>query len=88
MVQFADNNGGSYLQSLMNNYQIRSEIQNRTAVVVPGEPTLSVQKAQPVESAVTSPAATEPPAASGASTATATTSPMQTKSPRTTETSP
>jgi uncharacterized protein YlxW (UPF0749 family) len=88
MVQFADNNGGSYLQSLMSNYQIRSEIQNRTAVVVPGEPTLSVQKAQPVESAVTSPAATEPPTAPGASTATATTSPSQSKSPRTTETSP
>jgi uncharacterized protein YlxW (UPF0749 family) len=88
MVQFADNNGGSYLQSLMSNYQIRSDIQNRTSVVVPGEPTLSVQKAQPVESAVTSPAATEQPTAPGASTATATTSPSQAKSPRTTETSP
>jgi uncharacterized protein YlxW (UPF0749 family) len=86
MVQFADNNGGSYLQSLMNNYQIRSDIQNRTSVVVPGEPTLSLQKAQPVQSAVTSPAATGRPTTAGAPTTT--TKPPPTNAPRTTETSP
>jgi len=85
-VEFADNNGGSYLQSLMNNYQIRSDIQNRTAVVIPGEPALSLQKAQPVESAVTSPTATRRPTAPGGTSTT--THPSPTKTPRTTETSP
>jgi uncharacterized protein YlxW (UPF0749 family) len=55
-VEFADNSGGSYLQSLKSNYQIRGDIQNLTSVVVPGEPTLSLQKALPVETVVTSPA--------------------------------
>jgi len=86
MVQFADNNGGSYLQSLMNNYQIRSDIQNRTSVVIPGEPTLSLQKAQPVKSAVTSPAATGRPTTPAGTTTT--TKPSPTIAPRTTETSP
>jgi uncharacterized protein YlxW (UPF0749 family) len=85
-VEFADNNGGSYLQSLMNNYQIRSDIQNRTSVVIPGEPALSLLKAQPVESAVTHPAATrQPTPPRGTAT---TTEPSATNTPRTTETSP
>ena len=91
MVQFADNNGGSYLQSLMNNYQIRSDVQNRTSVIVPGEPTLSVQKAQPVESAVTRPAVTSPAATGRTATpegSATTTRPSQSNTPRTTETSP
>jgi len=60
-VEFADNSGGSYLQSLKNNYQIRGDIQNRTSVVVPGEPTLSLQKAQPVQSAVNGQSPTQAP---------------------------
>ena len=85
-VEFADNNGGSYLQSLMNNYQIRSDIQNRTSIVVPGEPTLSLQKAQPVESAVTNPATTGPPTTTDGTPST--TKPSQTNPSRTTEPSP
>jgi uncharacterized protein YlxW (UPF0749 family) len=62
-VEFADNSGGSYLQSLTTNYNILSNIQNRDSVVVPGEPALSVQVAQRVRSAVTHqpPATTAPP---------------------------
>ena len=82
-VEFADNSGGSYLQSLKSNYQIRGDIQNLTSVVVPGEPTLSLQKALPVVTAVTSPTATGPPATPGA-----TTSPSSAAATRTTETSP
>jgi uncharacterized protein YlxW (UPF0749 family) len=85
-VEFADNNGGSYLQSLSSNYQIRGDIQNRASLVIPGEPTLSVQKAQPVESAVATPSAAGRPTAPGGSATT--TSPSPTKTPRTTETSP
>ncbi len=85
-VEFADNNGGSYLQSLSSNYQIRGDIQNRASLVVPGEPTLSVQKAQPVESAVATPSATGRPTTPGGSATT--TSPSPAKTPRTTETSP
>jgi uncharacterized protein YlxW (UPF0749 family) len=59
-VEFADNSGGSYLQSLTNNYKVRSNIQSRASVVVPGEPTLSLQQAKPVQSAVTTPRATAP----------------------------
>jgi uncharacterized protein YlxW (UPF0749 family) len=59
-VEFADNSGGSYLQSLTNNYQVRSGIQSRAAVVVPGEPTLSLQNAQPAQSAVSTPRTTAP----------------------------
>jgi uncharacterized protein YlxW (UPF0749 family) len=59
-VEFADNSGGSYLQSLTNNYKVRSNVQSRASVFVPGEPTLSIQKAQPVQSAVTTPRATAP----------------------------
>jgi uncharacterized protein YlxW (UPF0749 family) len=54
-VDFADNSGGSYLQSLTSNYQIRSDVQSRESVVVPGEPSLSLQHARPVASAVTTP---------------------------------
>ena len=51
-VEFADNDGGSHLH-LLANYNIRGDIQERESVRVPGEPTLSLQKAQPVPSAVT-----------------------------------
>lgn len=59
-VEFADNSGGSYLQSLTNNYKVRSTVQSRASVSVPGEPALTIQKAQPVQSAVTTPRATAP----------------------------
>jgi len=59
-VEFADNSGGSYLQSLTNNYKIRTDIQSRASVLIPGEPTLSLQSAQPVQSAVTAPRSTAP----------------------------
>ena len=52
-VEFAGNDGGSYLQSLKANHKIRGDIQERETVVVPGAPALSVQAAQPVQSAVT-----------------------------------
>ncbi len=52
-VEFAGNDGGSYLQSLKANYRIRGEVQERDSVVVPGEPALSLQEAQPVRPAVT-----------------------------------
>lgn len=52
-VEFADNDGGSYLQSLKTNYKIRGDIQELGSVVVPGEPALSLQEARPVQSAVT-----------------------------------
>jgi uncharacterized protein YlxW (UPF0749 family) len=84
-VEFADNSGGSYLQSLKSNDQIRGDIKNLTAVVVPGEPTLSLQNAKPVESAVTPPTASRPQATPGSTPATQTSPPI---SPRTTETSP
>ena len=51
-VEFADNAGGSHLHSLAN-YKIRGDIQDRDSLLFPGEPTLTVQKAQPVPSAVT-----------------------------------
>jgi uncharacterized protein YlxW (UPF0749 family) len=57
-VEFADNSGGSYLQSLTNNYKVRSDLKTRASVVVPGAPSLSLQKAQPVQSAVTTPQTT------------------------------
>jgi len=50
-VEFTDNSGGSHLHSL-SNFQIRSNIQDRPSVVVPGDPALSVQNARPVESVV------------------------------------
>jgi len=52
-VEFADNEGGSYLQWLKVNYGVRGDIQTRDPVVVPGEPSLSLQEAQPVHSSVT-----------------------------------
>ena len=58
-VEFAENAGGSHLHSLAN-YKIRGDIQDRDSLHVPAEPTLSVQKAQPVASAVTK-KATQPP---------------------------
>ncbi|MEP7193405.1 MAG: DUF881 domain-containing protein [Actinomycetota bacterium] len=82
-VEFADNSGGSYLQSLKSNYQIRGDIKNLASVVVPGEPTLSLRKALPVESAVTTSTATGPHASPGASTR-----PSPATATRTTETSP
>jgi uncharacterized protein YlxW (UPF0749 family) len=87
-VEFADNSGGSYLQSLTSNYQIRGDVQNRGSVVVPGEPTLSLQVAQPLQPAPTRPSPTGNPSASANSTATASPSQPQTTAPRTTETSP
>ena len=59
-VEFADNSGGSYLQSLTNNYKIRADIQSRKSVTIPGEPTLSVLRARPVSSAVTNTPMTTP----------------------------
>jgi len=79
-VEFADNSGGSYLHSLTNNYQVRSNIQNRASVVVPGAPALSVQRAQPVQSAVTKQSATRTPTTPEGTTTTTT--------PQTTEASP
>ena len=83
-VEFADNSGGSYLQSLKNNYQVRSDIQSRQSVTIPGEPTLSVRTARPVESAVTSRTTGAPTNPSG----TVSQSPTPSNTPRTTETSP
>jgi len=83
-VEFADNSGGSYLQGLTSNYQIRSDIQSRRSVVVPGEPTLSVRSAHPVQSAVTKQPATRAPTTPAAST----TSNPTTRTPQVTETSP
>ncbi|MBE3073936.1 MAG: DUF881 domain-containing protein [Actinobacteria bacterium] len=79
-VEFADNSGGSYLHSLTNNYQVRSNIQNRASVVVPGAPALSVQRAQPVQSAVTKQSATRTHTTPEGTTTTTT--------PQTTEASP
>ena len=76
-VEFADNSGGSYLQSLTTNYNIRSNLQNRDSVVVPGDPALSVQVAEAVPSAVTK----QPPVTTAAR-------PSATSTPQTTETSP
>lgn len=52
-TNFADTDGGSYLQSLRINYKIRGDITERSSVVIPGEPALSLEQAQPVKSAVT-----------------------------------
>jgi len=52
-VEFADNDGGSHLQSLKANEKIRGDIQEHDSVVVPGEPALSLRAAKPVQSAVT-----------------------------------
>ena len=51
-VEFADNDGGSYLQSLKANYKIRGDIQTRNTVVIPGEPALTLQAARPEKSSV------------------------------------
>jgi uncharacterized protein YlxW (UPF0749 family) len=51
-VDFAGNDGGSYLQSLKANYKIRGDIQASDPVVIPGEPALTLQEAQPVQSSV------------------------------------
>jgi len=76
-VEFADNEGGSYLQYLKTNVNIRGDIRTRDSVVVPGEPALSLQEARPLRSAVTK----KTQATSGAS------APSTSSSP-TTETSP
>jgi len=75
-VKFADNDGGSHLQSLKANHRIRGDILERDPVVVPGEPALSLEQARPVRSAITK--QTPVPTSSTA------TSPT----PQTTETSP
>jgi uncharacterized protein YlxW (UPF0749 family) len=80
-VGFADDDGGSYLQYLKTNYKIRGDIQARDSVVVPGEPALSLQVAQPIRSAVTQ----QPPATLRSRT---TTPRSRTTTPQTTETSP
>jgi uncharacterized protein YlxW (UPF0749 family) len=82
-VEFADNEGGSSLQSLKNNFKIRGDIEDRASVVVSGEPTLSLQNAKPVQSAVTKTTAPTTPARSSTTAPTPRTTP-----PRTTETSP
>jgi uncharacterized protein YlxW (UPF0749 family) len=76
-VEFAGNDGGSYLQSLKVNYKIRADILEREAVVVPGQPALSLQEAQPVQSAVKNQAKVTTPAPTPSTT-----------SPQSTETSP
>ncbi len=79
-VEFADNYGGNYLQSLKANYKIRGDVRNRDSVVVPGEPALSLQEARPVQSAVTNQAVAKQSAATARTTTTT--------APQTTETSP
>jgi len=76
-VEFAGNDGGSYLQSLKANYKIRGDIQARDPVVIPGEAALTLQEAQPVQSSV----ARQAPATTSGRTRSTTT-------PQTTETSP
>jgi uncharacterized protein YlxW (UPF0749 family) len=82
-VEFADNSGGGHLQLLKNNYGILGDIQDDDALEVPGEPTLSLRNAQPVQSAVTKKASqpTAPPRATAPI-------PTRTTAPQTTETSP
>jgi uncharacterized protein YlxW (UPF0749 family) len=92
-VEFADSTGGSYLQSLKANYRIRAAIQERDPVTVPGDPTLSVQKARAVDSAVTKrPPTTTPsttsPSTTSPSTTSPSTAPSSTTASHTTETSP
>lgn len=82
-VEFADNSGGSYLQSLKN-YKVRTNIENRPSVTIPGEPALSLDKARPVESATTNQPGTRQPTSSAGAPKTA----SQTTAPPTTETSP
>lgn len=72
-VEFAGNDGGSYLQSLKVNYKIRGDIKERETVTVPGAPALSVQAAKPVQSAVTKPTPTTSPATAPSTTARQTT---------------
>jgi uncharacterized protein YlxW (UPF0749 family) len=84
-VEFADNSGGSYLQSLKSNNQIRGDVKEQTSVVVPGEPTLSLEEAKPVKSAVTSPTPGGQQSTPGGN---ATTKPTPPNARRTTETSP
>ena len=78
-VEFAAADGGSYLQSLRLNYKIRGDVRERDSVLVPGEPALSLDQAQPVKSAVTK----QSPAATATTTAKPTTT-----APQPTETSP
>jgi len=85
-VEFADNSGGSYLQFMKSNNRIRSDLQTRTSVTVPGEPDLSLQEARPVQSAParTAPARTAP---TGQAPTRSATVPRPT-TPRSTETAP
>ena len=83
-VEFTDNSGGSHLHSL-SNFQIRSNIEDRPSVVVPGDPALSVQNARPVESAVPK----QTPQSTTTRTAPQTTAaPKSTAAPQKTEPSP
>jgi uncharacterized protein YlxW (UPF0749 family) len=76
-VEFAGNDGGSYLQFLKSNDKIRGDIQERDPVLIPGEPALSLQEAQPVQSSVRQ----QVPATTSGRT-------RSTTAPQTTETSP
>ena len=69
-VNFADNDGGSYLQSLKSNDKIRGDIQARDPVVIPGEPALTLQEAKPVQSSVTKPVPATPAGRTPSTTAT------------------
>ncbi|MHB8187318.1 MAG: DUF881 domain-containing protein [Dermatophilaceae bacterium] len=85
-VEFAGNDGGSYLQSLKANYRIRGDIKERDSVVVPGEPALSLQEARPVRSAVTR--QTPVPTAAHPATTGTTTAPKTRTGTQTTEAPP
>jgi len=87
-VEFAGTAGGSYLQSLRSNAEIRADVKSENSVVVPGQPALSLQEAEPVQSAVTdkSPATAPLTTTSAATTSAATTPPATT--PPATEASP
>ncbi|MEP7018471.1 MAG: DUF881 domain-containing protein [Actinomycetota bacterium] len=69
-VDFAENDGGSYLQSLKSNNGIRGDIQARDPVVIPGEPALALREAKPVQSSVTKPVPGTTPGRAPSTTAT------------------
>ena len=83
-AEFADNPGGRHLQ-MLTNFQVRGDVEDRESVVVPGEPTLSLQKAQPAQSAAAK-TASQPPAR--ATTTPRAPTPTGTTAPQTTETAP
>jgi len=59
-VDFAESDGGSYLQSLRNNYKIRVDIRDSPSLTLPGAPSLTIREAKPVPPAA-SPALSTPP---------------------------